>query len=393
MSLEKISLSCRRCYIDATSITWTGSHTFLSDFIDSFPPSSAFEFILIIHSGQEVYINHTVSSCFRIVIIEHQVPLVFPTKLARKSIFFCLLGLESFFSGRGNIDLLIVNTSAILLPFSLSCVKIWHNSIHLRPDLYEKLLLTMPCRWLRFKIEMFLDHVTVPYYRRHCFPSHYIFNLVSRIHSSIIDSTVVPHSLSYLASISPHYPKYRTLFCSSNHSISLLYVAALESYKNHHIILDALDQLNASGYVVNLVLVGPIVSPSVLNYVESSSSFLSGRVKVLGRIPKTQVFELMQKSSFSLAFSDSETFGYTIPESLRFCLPVIALDRESNLQFGLDSVITVSSSDDFYELLLQFLDMRLNYAAYSLAAYESYLRLINSYPASIPTVLRYIQNL
>jgi len=388
-----MSMNCRRCYIDATAITWTGSHTFLSDLIGSFPPSATFEFILIIHSGQETNITHTVSSCFRIVTIEHQVPSVFPTKLARKSIFFFLLGLRSFFLGRANIDLLIVNTSTILLPFSLSCVKIWHNSIHLRPDLYEKLLLTMPSKWLRYKIEAFLDHITVPYYSRHCFPSHYISNLVSRIYSEIVDSIVVPHSLSYLGAISPHYPKYRTLFCSSNHSASLLYVAALESYKNHHIILDALDKLNASGYIVNLVLVGPIVSTCLLNYVESSSSFLSGRVKVLGRIPKAQVYELMQKSSFSLAFSDSETFGYTIPESLRFSLPVIALDRECNLQFGLDSVITVSSSDDFYELLLQFLDMRLNYAAYSLAAYESYLRLINSYPASIPNVLRYIQNL
>lgn len=383
----------RRCFIDATAITWTGSNTFLSDLIESLSPGSTYEFIVLIHSGQEVYINHKVSSCFRIVTIEHQVPSVFPTKLARKSIFFFLLGLKSVFLGRANIDLLIINTSTILLPFAFSCVKVWHNSIHLRPDLYDKLVLTMPSKWLRYKIEAFLDHITVPYYRRHCFPSHYIYNLVSRIHSGIVDSIVVPHSLSYLGAISPHYPKYRTLFCSSNHSISLLYVAALESYKNHHIILDALDQLNTSGYIVNLVLVGPIVSPCVLNYVESSSSFLSGRVKVLGRIPKTQVFELMHKSSFSLVFSDSETFGYTIPESLRCCLPVIALDRECNLQFGLDSVITVSSSDDLYELLLQFLDLRLNYAAYSLAAYESYLRLINSYPASIPTVLRYIQNL
>jgi len=386
-------MNFKRCYIDATAITWTGSHTFLYDLIGSFPSCTRYEFILIIHSGQETNINHTVPSCFRIVTIEHLVPSLFPTKLVRKSIFFFLLGLKSFFLGRSNIDLLIVNTSTILLPFFFSCVKIWHNSIHLRPDLYDKLRLTMPSKWLRYKIEAFLDHITVPYYRRHCFPSHYISNLVSSIYSGVVDSIVVPHSLSYLDSIMPHYPKYRTLFCSSNHSISLLYVAALESYKNHHIILDALNRLNASGYIVNLVLVGPIVSPCVLNYVESSSSFLSGRVKVLGRIPTTQVFELMQKSTFSLAFSDSETFGYTIPESLRFSLPVIALDRECNLQFGLDSVITVSSCDDLYELLLQFLDMRLNYAAYSLAAYESYLRLINSYPASTPTVLRYIQNL
>lgn len=330
-------------FVDATSAHWTGLSVYINSFLDfvSHDYSASCSLVFIIYKQQYAYFILSGISKNNLYVIDDNPFFYFLPSLFSKSLSFFL-----YLRSQPPSSAVLLNSQIIILPLRLKLVKVWHASLHLMPNLVAKYLSVAPIRFLRLRLETLLDTLNYSSYDAFIFPSYWSSLLVANSFaiSPPKRSAVIPHDLTYLdASIkadtrSSQPPGFLPNF------IHIIYNAALDIYKNHDLLIHWFDQ--CLDLPVNLVLIGPVVIPSVLNQFKSSLSWSKSRVLYLGRLSYCQVHSLYSKVDGAIFFSDTESFCYPLSEAIHFGLPFGFLDNPCNRSICQDQGSPLSSSSD-----------------------------------------------
>lgn len=141
-------------------------------------------------------------------------------------------------------------------------------------------------------------------------------------------SVVAPHGVSPEFSAEPR--RQRSLSeCSQERPFRFLYVSAIEPYKEHQKLIEAIRALRMSGYPVALDIIGTgrqrFVQQlkAVLREVDPDRTF----IRYLGLVPYPEVAHLYLKSDVFVFPSSCETFGMPIFEAMYSGLPVASSNK------------------------------------------------------------------
>jgi phenylacetate-coenzyme A ligase PaaK-like adenylate-forming protein/glycosyltransferase involved in cell wall biosynthesis/uncharacterized protein (DUF362 family) len=151
---------------------------------------------------------------------------------------------------------------------------------------------------------------------------------VEALHRGGQPSIVVPHGVSSEFKAAPR--RHRLLSeCSDAQPFRFLYVSAIEPYKEHQKLIDAIKILRTSGYPVALDIIGI----GRRRFVEQLNASLREvdpdrtSIRYLGLVPYPEVARLYMKADAFVFPSSCETFGMPIFEAMYSGLPVASSNK------------------------------------------------------------------
>lgn len=344
-------------FFDATSCHWTGASVYLLAYIKLSASLAKFNssidkidniFFLVLLEQVQLLKSIGLSPNQMIILDSGAYPAWLPSLIVKS------IGLKQILQRVPPSSLFLINSQFIFLGKHSKIFKVWHASLHLCPKIFIKYLFFKPLRFCRLLVELFLDCVNSKFFVGYIYPSAWCRNLVTnRIPlAKNLKSAVIQHDLQYLHAYqdSIHYfdPSLPRL-ADPELALRLIYVASLDIYKNHDLLLSWLDKCTAIPF--ELVLVGPLVVSSVLDNIKSSRSWQTGRVSYLGRLSSEEALSLYKSSHVALAFSSAETFGYPVAEAMYFRVPLVYYDNNCNSELGSFLGHPVSSASQFQDLI------------------------------------------
>jgi len=344
-------------YFDATSCHWTGASVYLKAYIKlsaSLSKSNSTTeklnniFFLVLLEQVELLKSIGLPSNQMIILDYGLFPAWLPSLIVKS------IGLNEILQKAPPSSLFLVNSQFIFHAKHSNVYKVWHASIHLCPKIFLKYLWLKPLRFCRLLVELILDCVNSKYFDGYIYPSAWCRKLViNRLPlAKKLKSAVIQHDLQYLHAYQNSIHYFDPGLPQSEYpepTLRLIYIASLDIYKNHNVLLSWLDKCTAVPF--ELVLVGPLVVHSVLNNIKSSRLWQAGRVSYLGRLSNEEVVTLYKNSHVSLAFSSAETFGYPVAEALYFRIPLVYYDNNCNSELGSVCGHPVSSASQFQGLI------------------------------------------
>jgi len=347
----------RLLILDASAYGWPGSTTYLSNLIHNLLEIQDLDLCVIAHKNSCPFSQLSViPSNLEIVYIDKYLPFCFGISFIAKHIS---LFRKSFRSSQTRRDFsILVNTSFAFLPFPDKSTKVWHNSLHLN-NVISSLAIIAPKRSLRLLLERIFDSLVFKNIHSHVFPSLFAQNLVFAAYGHHQNSYIVPHSINHLVTqkrsrLFSVELRYHPVCNQLKSTFDLVYVAALESYKNHFLILQCLELLSLEHEIplIRFHLVGPAVHKPLIRQICKSPYLKTGNLFVYGRIPYLQLSELMLNCDAALALSSTETFGYPIVEALAYSLPLLIYNSECNIELAGNSAIHINNPRDLCSAIL-----------------------------------------
>ena len=156
-----------------------------------------------------------------------------------------------------------------------------------------------------------------------------------------------------------------------NKTVSLLYVSIVNHYKFQWNVIDAVDRLNASGYHVQLTLIGPI-EKSLRKYFMTKVNN-SKHVNYQGYVPHDEIAYFYEQADMFIFASTCENMPNILVEAMGAGLPIVCSNKGPMPEILGDAGIYIDPlSVDSIELgIKKFLGsdgMRMKYAT---SAYES----------------------
>ena len=344
-------------FFDATSCHWTGASVYLLAYIKLSASLAKFNssidkidniFFLVLLEQVQLLKSIGLSPNQMIILDSGAFPAWLPTLIVKS------IGLKKILQRVPPTSLFLVNSQFIFLCKHSGVFKVWHASLHLCPKLFLKYLLVKPLRFCRLLVELSLDCVNSKFFAGYIYPSAWCRNLViNRIPlAKKLKGAVIQHDLQYLHAYRNSIHSYDPSLPQSEKpepTLRLIYVASLDIYKNHDLLLSWLDKCTAIPF--ELVLVGPLVVSSVLDNIKLSIAWKAGKVSYLGRLSNEEVVTLYKSSHVALAFSSAETFGYPVAEAMYFRVPLVYYDNICNSELGSFFGHPVSSASQFQDLI------------------------------------------
>ena len=358
---------------DASAFSWTGSSTYISDFISHLGSRLDTTFFIIAPQRCVSSFLHVSSPNIRFFSLDSFfLSRIFGKFIAKHLLLFYVSCLA--WSKRTDFAILI-NSTFIVIPFVSRSTRVWHNSLHLA-DIPSTLLMQSPIRFFRLYFESLLDRLYYHITFSHVFPSLYCRNLVYQRYGINLSSVLIPHSLGYLHELNlrakslPYHKSDRLRYST----INIVYVAAVESYKNHSIALDAFRLLRGHSlyHRLRFYFVGPLVHRASVDAIRSSDEFRQSKLILCGRIPFSEIVSILESCHISLALSSTETFGYPVPESFAFGIPLIAYDQQCNKELAGHSALYIRSSSELADAILAIALSPDSYLDWSHNAFERF---------------------
>lgn len=150
---------------------------------------------------------------------------------------------------------------------------------------------------------------------------------------------VVPNGVSpvFSAAVKPQLP---ISAYSAENPFRLLYVAGIQSYKNHRQLMEAVKRLHFSGYPVELHLVGKIMyRPAGLKFKMAMAKADPRRefIRYHGALPSGDLAAMYKKADAYVFPSSGLTMPNSVMEAITAGLPVICSDKQPLPEFVKDN--------------------------------------------------------
>lgn len=136
-------------------------------------------------------------------------------------------------------------------------------------------------------------------------------------------NAIIPHGINSKFEGIPRPQKPISTYTTTN-PFCILYISIINVYKHQWHVVEAISQLRAAGYPVELKLVGPAYPPALkrLNLNMSKFDPAGEFINYLGAVPYNELQQYYLNADLFVFASSCETFGMILAESMRAGLPI-----------------------------------------------------------------------